>query len=242
MAAKRRSSGKGKAAAPDKAAEASLRDYLQTEGAGFLRRPEVTSVGLGYKRVNGRRTKQLAIQFTVDDKIAPEVLERLGVEALPESIEIDGTHWPTDVLERSYRTSLRPVGVREASDEDAERRQRRSAIDPIVPGVSVGHTGIPAGTAGCVIHDRRTDEPYLLSNWHVLHTPLGELGDAIVQPGRHDDNRTDRNVVGTLVRSAWVPPATGRSRGSSSGASSPRCSGSGSRSRRWSSRSSAMRS
>jgi endonuclease G len=41
----------------------------------------------------------------------------------------------------------------------------------------------------------------VLSNWHVLHGPDGALGDEVVQPGKHDDNRVDRNRLGTLVRS-----------------------------------------
>src|SRR5262249_27912701 len=34
-----------------------------------------------------------------------------------------------------------------------------------------------------------------------LNGPKGIIGDEIVQPGKHDDNRVDRNVVGRLVRS-----------------------------------------
>lgn len=41
----------------------------------------------------------------------------------------------------------------------------------------------------------------MLSNWHVLHGPDGTLGDDLVQPGPHDDNRTDRNRLGRLTRS-----------------------------------------
>jgi endonuclease G len=35
----------------------------------------------------------------------------------------------------------------------------------------------------------------------VLHGPEGALGDDVVQPGRHDDNRTERNRLGRLARS-----------------------------------------
>ena len=41
----------------------------------------------------------------------------------------------------------------------------------------------------------------MLSNWHVLHTPKGEIGDKVVQPGPFDDNNIDANFAGTLVRS-----------------------------------------
>jgi endonuclease G len=75
------------------------------------------------------------------------------------------------------------------------------AIDPIVPGVSIGHPRISAGTLGCVVYDASNGATYVLSNWHVLHGGNGNIGDAIVQPGTSDDNRIDRNIVGKLVRS-----------------------------------------
>lgn len=41
----------------------------------------------------------------------------------------------------------------------------------------------------------------MLSNWHVLHGSDGVIGDVVVQPGPHDDNRTHLNHLGKLVRS-----------------------------------------
>ena len=101
---------------------------------------------------------------------------------------------PTDVLERDYTPSYELIEAEDAGD-------RRSRIDPIVPGVSIGHTSTSAGTAGAIVFDRETGDECLLSNWHVLHTAEGEIGDPFVQPGRHDDSRTDQNIAGVLVRS-----------------------------------------
>ena len=67
--------------------------------------------------------------------------------------------------------------------------------------MSVGHPATVAGTVGCVCYDAADGTPYILSNWHVLHGPGGRIGDPVIQPGRHDDNRVDRNQVGRLVRS-----------------------------------------
>jgi endonuclease G, mitochondrial len=58
-----------------------------------------------------------------------------------------------------------------------------------------------AGTIGCIVYDRTNGTPYILSNWHVLHGPEGVIGDEIVQPGPHDDNRMHLNHLGKLVRS-----------------------------------------
>ncbi|PMD89873.1 endonuclease [Siphonobacter sp. BAB-5405] len=74
-------------------------------------------------------------------------------------------------------------------------------LDPIVPGISVSHHQLSAGTLGCIVYGRTDGTPYVLSNWHILQGPLGQLGDTIVQPGPHDDNRIERNRLGRLVRS-----------------------------------------
>ncbi|MDQ0000079.1 endonuclease G [Pseudarthrobacter sulfonivorans] len=70
-----------------------------------------------------------------------------------------------------------------------------------MPGVSVGHVSISAGTIGCIVYDKNDGTPLILSNWHVLHGPAGVLGDVVVQPGPHDDNRIDGNRLGQLKRS-----------------------------------------
>lgn len=173
-----------------------LRAFIRKNAPFFLQQENVTSVGIGYKQKDGKTTEDICVQFTVGEKTAPEALESLGASPLPESFTIDGITVPTDVLERSYEPAARVV---ELTPEDAPTR--KIAVDPVVPGVSIGHPSISAGTAGCVAYDARSGTPYILSNWHVLNGAAGDLGDDIVQPGRHDDNRTDRNVVGKLVRS-----------------------------------------
>ena len=116
----------------------SLKTFVRSQAPEFLKRANVTSVGIGYKEKDGKPTKQLSIQFTVGRKMAPEVLETLAEPALPKSFNVDGVDVPTDILERSYDKALKAVAA-----EDAPARKR--AIDPIVPGVSVGHPDISAG-------------------------------------------------------------------------------------------------
>ncbi len=189
-----------------------LKEFVRSEGAAFLRDPNITSVGIGYRTKDGKPQTtedgkpQLAIQFTVRRKAkgargTPELdaeLEALGSRLIPPEMEIadTGVRVETDVVERAYEPAYELVGEREI--EQDERKKRRPVL---VPGISVGHPKTTAGTMGAVVYDAHTGSPCALSNWHVLHTPEGELGDPMLQPGPHDDNRTDQNRAGTLVRS-----------------------------------------
>jgi endonuclease G, mitochondrial len=189
-----RSAGARQSGKPSDELMESLKRYVRTKGADYLRHNNITSVGVGYKQKDGKPTKQVAIQFTVGRKAAPEELAALDTVPIPESIVIDGVTVPTDVVQRTYEPSYKRVPERVANP-------RKTRVDPIVPGVSVGHTSVSAGTVGCIVFDRHDGTPYILSNWHVLHGPTGDIGDPIVQPGPHDDNRTRRNRIGTLRRS-----------------------------------------
>lgn len=171
-----------------------LKNFVRARGTEYLKDKNITSIGVGYKLKAGKPTKELALQFTVAKKAAPEVLELINTTEIPKSIEVDGVIVPTDVIERSYKPAFRIVA-------ESSGGPRKTRIDPIVPGVSVANVKLSAGTIGCIVFDRANGTPYVLSNWHVLHGPHGEIGDEIVQPGPHDDNRVDLNHVGTLVRS-----------------------------------------
>ncbi|MFI1970574.1 DNA/RNA non-specific endonuclease [Streptomyces cinnamoneus] len=173
---------------------ASLRKFIRTRGREFLSDPNVSSVGIGYKQKDGEQGKEVSLQFTVDQKVGPESLTALGTTALPDSVVVDGVEVPTDVIERSYKAHFHLVA-------EPEVPARKTRLDPVPPGVSVGHVKASAGTVGCIVFDRNDGTPYVLSNWHVLHGPHGQLGENVVQPGPHDDNRVARNHLGVLKRS-----------------------------------------
>jgi len=174
---------------------AALRRFIRTRGEDYLRDPNVSSIGIGRKVTDGRRTPEISVQFTVNEKhSSPEALADLGSTPLPESITVDGMTVPTDVIERRYEPAFRVV-------PEPAPAGRKTRMDPIVPGASVGHPSITAGTIGGIVYDRADGTPYVLSNWHVLHGSEGALGDDVVQPGPRDDNRTTRNRLGRLVRS-----------------------------------------
>ena len=171
-----------------------LKDFVRTKGETFLREDNISSVGIGYKLKDGKPTKEISIQFTVDSKIEPEGLDALGTIPIPKSFVINGVEVTTDVLERSFEASYLPVS-------ETVENNRKTRIDPVVPGVSISNTNGTAGTIACFVFDRATGTPYVLSNWHVLNGPTGQIGDGIVQPGPFDDNRVQLNHLGTLVRS-----------------------------------------
>lgn len=171
-----------------------LKTFVRTQGADYLQDPNITSVGIGYKSKDGKPTRELSIQFTVDRKVAPEALGLIDTTQIPESFVIDGIEVPTDVLQRSYEPAFQVIS-------QIETNPRKVRIDPIVPGVSVGNFRRSAGTIGCIVYGQHDGTPYVLSNWHVLHGPTGSIGDDVVQPGFHDDNRVQRNRLGKLVRS-----------------------------------------
>lgn len=160
----------------------------------YLQDPNINSVGVGYKVTDGKQTNELALQFTVGQKFAPEALEAIATRPIPETITANGITFTTDVVERAF--TQHPVAV--AAEIKAERKRR---LDPMQPGISVGNVRSTAGTLSCLVSESTSGEIRLLSNWHVLNTDSGELGDAIAQPGPYDDNRVSENICGTLTRS-----------------------------------------
>jgi len=173
-----------------------LKQFVRTRGEDFLEDKNISSVGIGYKEKDGKKTKEISIQFTVDKKASTDVLESLDTKEIPKSFTIGGVEVPTDVLERSYK-----IGYKLVTEARAESVSRKTRIDPIRPGVSVANKKVSAGTIGCIVYDKADGTPYILSNWHVLNGPTGQISDDIVQPGPFDDNRTAQNRLGKLVRS-----------------------------------------
>jgi endonuclease G, mitochondrial len=138
--------------------------------------------------------EEFSLQFTVGQKFGPEALEAVATRAIPETITANGITFQTDVVEPKFEQD--PVAV--TTDTKSERKRR---LDPMQPGISIGNVHSPAGTLGCLVKETASGETCILSNWHVLQTGSGALGDMVAQPGPHDDNRVSENVCGALVRS-----------------------------------------
>lgn len=186
--------------------EQELIQLVRQQAQAYLKLPNITSVGVGYRIKDGKETDELAIQFTVARKLSPEKLAAEGLEPLPQSfIAADGTEVPVDVLERSYQPSYLilddPMTAQLEAAKLTPRQIRRSRRDPVMPGISIGHVDVTAGTFGAVVYDAFNGTPFMLSNWHVLQGPTGALNEQILQPGRIDNSNLLANVAGRLVRS-----------------------------------------
>ena len=188
-------------ARPSEDIMAKLREFIRNKGADYLKDPNITSIGIGRKEVDAdsphkHMEGELCVQFTVGKKVA-NVAEMAELESnpIPERLQVNGMTIPTDVIERVYKPAFHVLAEPVA---DLQRKGRR---DPVQPGMSVGHPTITAGTLGAIVYDAQDGAACMLSNWHVLHGHDGRIGDAVLQPGRHDDMNVAQNAAGTLVRS-----------------------------------------
>lgn len=146
----------------------------------------IIGVGYGYKLVRSSDTGIDAVVVLVRKKKPHHMLIRH--EVIPR--RIDGR--PTDVIE---------VGDIRLLNE------RTTMLRPAIPGVSIGHSRVSAGTLGAVIRDRDTGEWLILSNNHVLANGSDgtdgrcQMGDEILQPGPFDGGDSSA-IIGHLYRFA----------------------------------------
>jgi hypothetical protein len=144
----------------------------------LLQLRNVVACGLGYKIVHGRRTDKLSFIVSVTRKVPPDQLP--SQELVPQTI----AGFVTDVVETGPIRAFTPT--------DPKARHR-----PAVPGVSIGHRDITAGTFGLLVE--RGSETFILSNNHVLaNINAGEVGDPIYQPGPSDGGTSD-DAIATLA-------------------------------------------
>jgi len=153
--------------------------------------PNVTGVGVGYRRVRGRRTDQICIRVYVRRKLPRNELRPQDV--LPGSVE--GV--PIDVIEARFK----------AHQDGVENRQH---FNPLVGGIIIGNPVSDSfGTLGVSVFDNVLGEDMILSNWHVLAgRPDSVPGEPIV-PGVippdvevSKDNIIQENAVARLHRFA----------------------------------------
>lgn len=145
----------------------------------LLTLPNVVGAGIGFK--NGGNdictivlvSKKLPVAALSDKELVPRRYNELV----------------TDVVQ---------VGEIEAQEFDPKQRLR-----PAMPGISIGHYKVTAGTFGAVVRDLETGYMRILSNNHVMaNSNDASQGDAIYQPGTADGGTSD-DILAFLDR--WVP-------------------------------------
>ena len=167
---------------PEEAKQVCEAHYLgiEMEGVTANVHPNVVGIGLGRKRTRGIVTQDVAVKVYVKEKLHP-LLVKDG-EVIPD--EIEGV--PTDVEQSGEFSIWRPI-------PPIYHRKVR----PAMGGLSIGHYSITAGTLGCLV--KRGQDTLILSNNHVLaNENRGVQGDPILQPGRFDGGKEDKDVIAKL--------------------------------------------
>jgi hypothetical protein len=160
--------------------------------ASLLKLPGVTGIDVGYKYVGGQRTDEVSIRVMVTKK-KKTVPVKQRIPAKIKGIK-------TDVIQRIFEplTLRKPVA-------DATPVPDNKKYDPLQGGISIGpdreiNGYVYAGTLGCIVTDKATGEPRLLSNFHVMAVDDSwKAGDAMVQPSKVDGG-TDADQIGTLAK------------------------------------------
>lgn len=156
--------------------------------------PGVHTVGVGFKRVDGKLTDEVAVLVYVDRKLP--VAELREGWLVPGAVTAFGDDEPvrTDVVERP-----RAVEYPHIADGGLATRVR-----PVPGGRSIeGNNG--GGTLGGWVWDRINDQPVLLSNNHVLG---GIAGANVYQPWGSTalaDQIADNVRTGTLDATIAAP-------------------------------------
>ncbi|MEW6662691.1 MAG: hypothetical protein ACOY9Y_15650 [Bacillota bacterium] len=159
---------------------------LQRHTAHLMNLPNVVGVGRGTKTVRGEDTGRTAVVVLVEKKVPEKELAR--GQRIPKLLG----ETPTDVLEVGEIRLLNRTGYSR----------------PAYPGMSIGHYKSSAGTFGALVKDRRTGQPLILSNNHVVanatdgYDANARIGDPVLQPGAYDGG-TMEQVVGYLER--YIP-------------------------------------
>ena len=149
------------------------REYVES----LLGKPNVITCGVGFKETEGVITEEPAVVVGVKRKVPQAQLS--AQDMVPK------------VLSQDVKSDVVEVGEIRAFQGPTDRWR------PAPGGVSIGHHAITAGTLGCLV--TKNNQIFILSNNHVLaNSNNAEIGDAVLQPGRHDGG-TMADQIGTLA-------------------------------------------
>lgn len=165
--------------------DAAEKDLFKLEG--------VNGVDVGFKYKDGKRTDEVTIRVLVGRKKKTVS----GKQQIPS--EINGIR--TDVIE----SVVMPFVASQKLDDatllvDATKYSTLKGGMSMGPERSVGGY-VFVGTLGCIVKDNATNNPMLLSNFHVMCVDDGwHVGDNMCQPGRVDGGVPNTDRVGALAR------------------------------------------
>ncbi len=173
----------------------------------------VTGVFTGTKVTGGVDTGTIAIVVTVSEKKDVPAKQRVPAE-------INGI--PTDVIEEVIEPMQMANAIRL---EDLEPVVDATMYATLEGGMSIGpcrsffleppevaEAGnyVFVGTLGCMVTDNATNDPMMLSNFHVMCVDDSwSVGDTMAQPSRVDGGSCPADQVGALARAQLTPSVDG---------------------------------
>lgn len=156
----------------------------------LMRIPGVQWVAVGIRERGGRLADEFVFRVHVDRKLPETALPREHI--VPKSIR--GV--PTDVVVKGIDEP--DIGF---NDENDHKKYR-----PLVGGCRIGpEVAGGTGTMGAVCRRTFDDKIVLLSNWHVLLDPGGDIGDGVGQPHWRKSCCCTCDRVGTVLAFAAKP-------------------------------------
>jgi hypothetical protein len=130
----------------------------------------IQGLGIGQKVTDAFVLPDLVLKVYVEKKLPKSKVTNM----VPEAVDIPG-------IEEQLATDVEEIGK-------VELESNTSRVRSAIPGFSIGHLEISAGTLGCLVRVNGDDQGlYILSNSHVLaNEGVAEKGDVIIQPGVFD--------------------------------------------------------
>lgn len=140
----------------------------------FMNRRNVVACGVGYKVAGNQEIPTPCVAVSVTHKEPASMLPE--TDLIPRMVE----DVPTDVVETGEIVAF---GI-----------NRRTALRPVRPGMSIGHIEGTTGTIGCIV--KRGTQRFILSNNHVMaRANKARIGDPIIQPGLNDGGTLDDTIA-----------------------------------------------
>ena len=151
--------------------------------------PDIQGLGIGEKVTDQKRLKEVVLKVYVTEKKPESKLKNLV--KVPKEVKLAGSN-------RVIPTDVEAIGK-------VEKEANTTRVRPAIPGFSLGHPAITAGTFGCLVRKKGDAKTlYILSNSHVLADEgLAAVGDQIIQPGAYDGGTAPADVLATLAQ--FVP-------------------------------------
>lgn len=146
----------------------------------------IQGFGIAERITQGQKLKDLALKVYVERKLPLGKLDN----PVPKQVDLPG-------LKEPVATDVHEIGKVQLEASTARYR-------PAMPGCSVGHYQVEAGTFGCLVRKKGQPDLYVLSNSHVLaNEGFCKAGDVVLQYAKYDGGVQPDDVLGELAE--WVP-------------------------------------